>query len=75
MLLGRLWRSEDQLRERSEHAPRGHAELLLPWVIELLAEGSIRLQDLDALAFSRGPGSFTGLRIGIGVNPGPGLGC
>jgi len=50
-----------------KHAPRQHAELILPWVKQLLAEAEIGFAAVDAIAFSRGPGSFTSLRIGIGV--------
>jgi tRNA threonylcarbamoyladenosine biosynthesis protein TsaB len=53
--------------ERYEHAPRKHAELLLPWVESVLAEAGIGFSALDAIAYSRGPGSFTSLRIGIGI--------
>lgn len=57
----------DEVIEFYEHAPRQHAELLLPWVRQLLAQAEIGFASLDGIAFSRGPGSFTSLRIGIGV--------
>lgn len=47
-----------------------HSELLTVFIEELFIESKIRLNQLDAVAVSKGPGSYTGLRIGVSVAKG-----
>lgn len=54
-------------REIFEIAPRAHATRLLPAAQSLLDAAGLEITDLDGLAFARGPGAFTGLRIAAGL--------
>lgn len=60
----------ESLSERFEVIGRGHAGRLLPMADELLREAAIEVTQLDAVAFGRGPGGFTGLRIAAGLAQG-----
>lgn len=59
---------------RFEICPQQHSQRLLPMVDDVLKDAGVSLKELDALAFGRGPGSFTGVRIATGMIQGLALG-
>jgi tRNA threonylcarbamoyladenosine biosynthesis protein TsaB len=61
---------DDEITQRFEISPQKHTQLILPMCEALLAEAALKPTQLDAIAFGRGPGSFTGVRIAAGVTQG-----
>ena len=64
-----LWR-DGEIAAVERRAGNRHSELALPMLQGLLRKFSIIVEELDAVAFGAGPGSFTGLRIACGLAQG-----
>ncbi|WWO95268.1 MAG: tRNA (adenosine(37)-N6)-threonylcarbamoyltransferase complex dimerization subunit type 1 TsaB [Candidatus Dasytiphilus stammeri] len=63
-----------EISSQLKYSSKKHAKILLSMILNLLSKSEISLNQLDALAYNCGPGSFTGLRIGISIVQGIGLG-
>ncbi|RJG42515.1 tRNA (adenosine(37)-N6)-threonylcarbamoyltransferase complex dimerization subunit type 1 TsaB [Motilimonas pumila] len=67
--------SADKRYANFQFSPREHTQRILPMVDEVLASAKLTLSDCDALVYGQGPGSFTGVRIGIGIAQGLAFGA
>lgn len=61
---------KDKIHSIYELCPQSHSLRLLPMIDQILNEAELKLSQLDGLIFGQGPGSFTGVRIGVGVAQG-----
>ncbi len=65
-----LFNDEKLVSLQENKTDRSHAELLTVFVEKILKENNLSVSDLDAIAVSKGPGSYTGLRIGVSAAKG-----
>jgi len=68
-----VWRNGALAAHRLAAMARGHGEALLPMVAETVKAASLDMAAFDVIAVTIGPGSFTGLRIGLAAARGLGL--
>ncbi|PHS27567.1 MAG: tRNA (adenosine(37)-N6)-threonylcarbamoyltransferase complex dimerization subunit type 1 TsaB [Methylophaga sp.] len=61
---------QGQLFERVEMTQRGHSDLILGLMDALFEQAATTIAEIEVIAFGRGPGSFTGVRIAVGVAQG-----
>ncbi|CAM4419004.1 MAG: tRNA threonylcarbamoyladenosine biosynthesis protein TsaB [Legionellaceae bacterium] len=59
--------NDQQIIEEFTIVPQKHSQLILTMIDKILAQGEYSLTQIDAIAFGRGPGSFTGIRIAASV--------
>lgn len=67
--------NEGEITSIFEVCPQQHSQKLLPFIDQVLTDSGIKLSQLDGIAYGQGPGSFTGVRIGVSVTQGLAFGA
>ena len=65
-----LAKNSEIISEKFINEPKAHASVIGGYVTDILAENSISMADCSAVAVSKGPGSYTGLRVGVSIAKG-----
>ncbi len=73
-VIGAAWWCNGEARVRTERVSRGAEARLLPWARELAAEAGFTLASLDGVVACHGPGTFTGVRVGLATAVGLAMG-
>lgn len=60
-----LANSDNVIAEKYINQPKAHASLLARYICDILEENNLTMDDCSAVAVSKGPGSYTGLRVGV----------
>jgi len=63
--VGLLNTNTDDFKQERLETDRGQAEILIPMIADIVKASQTLMKDIDAIAVTRGPGSFTGVRIGL----------
>jgi len=67
--------NEGEINSVFEVCPQQHSQKLLPFIDKVLNDAGVKLNQLDGIAYGQGPGSFTGVRIGVSVTQGLAFGA
>src|SRR3989339_1696093 len=65
-----LSKGSELVREVVVKEPKAHARLIAPMIESVLKESGIDISGTDAVVVSEGPGSYTGLRVGVSIAKG-----
>ncbi|PCI36334.1 MAG: tRNA (adenosine(37)-N6)-threonylcarbamoyltransferase complex dimerization subunit type 1 TsaB [Thiotrichales bacterium] len=61
---------KEKIFDAHKLSPRQHTQMLFPLIKQVLKQAALSLKDIDVIVFPKGPGSFTGIRLGVTITQG-----